>query len=120
MKGTFFDFCSGIGGGCIGLERCGLECIGHSEIDPNPAKTYELFFEDKRNYGDLMKIPPHSLPDFEYLIAGFPCQAFSIVGKREGFCDNRGQVIFGIKNILALKTPSFFYLGKCQRTCQSQ
>lgn len=110
MKNTFFDFCSGIGGGRVGLERCGLECVGHSEIDPNPAKTYELFFGDQRNFGDLMQINPHSFPDFKYLIAGFPCQAFSIVGKREGFCDNRGQIIFGIKNILKVKSPSFFLL----------
>lgn len=110
MKNTFFDFCSGIGGGRLGLERCGLECVGHSEIDPNPAKTYELFFEDRRNFGDLMRINPHSLPDFRYLIAGFPCQAFSIVGKREGFCDDRGQVIFGIQKILEAKKPPFFLL----------
>lgn len=110
MNNTFFDFCSGIGGGRIGLEHCGLECVGHSEIDMDSNKTYEVFFEDKRNFGDLMNIDPHSLPNFQYLIAGFPCQAFSIVGKREGFCDNRGQIIFGIKNILEIKTPPFFLL----------
>ncbi|RDU71503.1 DNA (cytosine-5-)-methyltransferase [Helicobacter brantae] len=110
MKNTFFDFCSGIGGGRLGLEHCGLECVGHSEIDPNPAKTYELFFGNYQNFGDLMKIEPSTLPDFRYLIAGFPCQTFSIVGKREGFSDDRGQIIFGIQNILQAKNPPFFLL----------
>ncbi|PAF47823.1 DNA (cytosine-5-)-methyltransferase [Helicobacter sp. 12S02634-8] len=106
----FFDVCSGIGGGRLGFEMAGLECIGHSEIDPNPALTYRLFFDDDRNFGDLMQIDPNTLPDFRYLIAGFPCQTFSIVGKRAGFADDRGQVIFGIARILKAKNVPFFLL----------
>ena len=52
----FCDFCSGIGGGRIGLERNGFQCVGHSEIDPNTAETYKRFFNDERNFGDLTKI----------------------------------------------------------------
>lgn len=60
MKNTlkFFDFCSGIGGGRIGLEQNGLRCVGHSEIDTHADKTYQLFFNDQNNFGDLTKIIP--------------------------------------------------------------
>ncbi len=107
---TFFDVCSGIGGGRLGLEMAGLKCIGHSEIDPIPDFTYNLFFGKEDNYGDLMEINTSLLPDFDFLIGGFPCQTFSIVGKRAGFLDKRGQVIFGIEKILREKNVSCFIL----------
>ena len=111
MKKKFFDFCSGIGGGRLGLELNGLECVGHSEIDKYANNTYELFFGNNTyNYGDLMKINELHLPDFDYVIAGFPCQTFSIVGNRAGFEDERGQIIYGIIKILKYKRPKFFLL----------
>ncbi|MFU0909438.1 DNA cytosine methyltransferase [Mesomycoplasma ovipneumoniae] len=78
----FFDFCSGIGRGRIGLENNGLECVGHCKIDEKTAETYKLFFDDGRNFGDLTKVDIDKLPNFDFMIAGFPCQSFSIVGKR--------------------------------------
>lgn len=106
----FFDFCSGIGGGRIGLERNGLICVGHCEIDEKTANTYNIFFNDDRNYGDLTKVDINSLPDFEFMIAGFPCQTFSIVGKRAGFADERGQIIYSLIKIMKQKNVKYFIL----------
>lgn len=107
---TFMDFCSGIGGGRLGLELNGMKCVGHSEIDPNPDLTYQLFFNDKSNLGDLTQLNIAQLPDFDVMLAGFPCQTFSIVGKREGFEDDRGQIIYHLVDILTWKNVPFFIL----------
>ncbi|STO99981.1 cytosine DNA methylase [Helicobacter canadensis] len=84
---TFIDFCSGIGGGRLGLELNGFKCLGFSEIDKEAIKTYKTFFDttNELEFGDLTKINSNKLPNFDLLISGFPCQSFSIVGKREGF-----------------------------------
>ena len=59
----FMDFCAGIGGGRVGLEATGMECVGFSEITPSYIRTYRDFFvEDEENYGDLTKIDPKDLP----------------------------------------------------------
>ncbi len=107
----FMDFCAGIGGGRLGLQKNGLHCVGYSEIDATPASTYRLFYNDTEpNYGDLMSINPDSLPEFEVMICGFPCQSFSIVGQRKGMDDFRGQVIYGLINILKNKNVPYFIL----------
>jgi len=107
----FIDFCAGIGGGRLGLEKLGMECIGFSEIDKSAENTYRYFFGNNEiNYGDLMKIKPSDLPNFDLLVAGFPCQAFSIVGKRKGLKDERGQIIFGLIKILKTKKIKYFIL----------
>ncbi|UOR41072.1 DNA cytosine methyltransferase [Helicobacter pylori] len=107
---TFMDFCSGIGGGRLGLEQCRLKCVGHAEINHEALRTYELFFKDTYNFGDLMQINPNDLPDFDTLISGFPCQAFSINGKRKGLEDERGTIIYGLIRILKVKQPKCFLL----------
>ncbi len=107
----FMDFCAGIGGGRLGLEENRFECVAHSEIDDNANQTYRLFFGEKeKNFGDLMNIDTALLPDFDILICGFPCQTFSIVGKREGFKDSRGQIIYGLIKILTEKNIPYFIL----------
>ncbi len=107
----FMDFCAGIGGGRLGLEKNNLECVAHSEIDMIPNYTYRLFFgEEEKNYGDLMCIDTKTLPDFDILIGGFPCQTFSILGKRAGFEDCRGLIIYGLIKILVEKDIPYFIL----------
>jgi len=105
------DFCAGIGGGRLGLENLGLKCLGFSEIDAEAEKTYREFFgKEEKNWGDLMKINPRELPDFDLLIAGFPCQTFSVIGQRKGMEDDRGLIIYGLINIMKVKNVKYFLL----------
>ena len=107
----FIDFCAGIGGGRVGLESLGMQCVGFSEIDKNSEKTYRIFFGEKEiNYGDLMKINSTDLPEFDVMIAGFPCQTFSVIGQRQGMKDNRGQIIYGLIDIMKAKNIKYFIL----------
>lgn len=107
----FMDFCAGIGAGRLGLEKNGLSCVGFSEIDKQAEITYRKFFgEDEINHGDLTKIDPKKLPDFEMMIAGFPCQTFSVIGQRKGMGDERGQIIFSLVKIMLAKNLKYFIL----------
>lgn len=107
---TFFDFCSGIGGGRLGLERCGLTCVGSSDTSRLANRTYDLLFDDKTdvNYGNLKRIDCNAIPDFDVMIAGFPCQTFSVIGRQEGTKDPRGQIIYHLIDILEKKKPKVF------------
>lgn len=95
--------------------RCTLksaypECVGFSEIDKYAIKIYEHHFGGHKNYGDATKIDAGTIPDFDLLVGGFPCQAFSIAGKRLGFEDTRGTLFFDIARILKVKRPRMFLL----------
>ncbi len=109
---TFFDFCSGIGGGRLGLERCGMKCVGYSDTSRLSVATYKLMHDtkDEKNYGNLKRIKVETLPNFDVLIAGFPCQTFSVIGRKEGFCDPRGQIIFHLARIIRETCPKCFIL----------
>lgn len=109
---TFFDVCSGIGGGRLGLEKCGLKSIGYSDTSRLAETTYKLLFntDNEKNYGNIKRIKANDLPDFDVLIAGFPCQSFSVIGRKEGFDDPRGQLIFYIAEIINSKRPKCFLL----------
>lgn len=110
-KFTFIDFCAGIGGGRLGLEKLGMECVGFSEIDNTSEFTYREFFgKEEINYGNLMRINPNDLPNFDMMIAGFPCQSFSVIGQRKGMSDQRGQIIYGLIKILTDKNIKYFIL----------
>lgn len=87
-----------------------LTCIGYSEIDKYATEIYQRHFPDHKNYGDITKIKPNKLPNFDLLVGGFPCQAFSIAGKRKGFKDTRGTLFFDIARILRSKKPRLFLL----------
>ena len=135
MQIKYFSMFSGIGGFELGIQRAfdnrpdlrngskGLsedntdttqpqvraECIGYSEIDKYAIKVYERHFNHD-NYGDATKINPKELPDFDLLVGGFPCQAFSVAGKRAGFNDTRGTLFFDIARILKEKQPRHLVL----------
>lgn len=106
---TFMDFCAGIGGGRLGLEKNKLKCLAYSEIDHAPETTYKTIFGySEKGFGDITKIDTKELPEFDVMIAGFPCQTFSVVGKRQGFEDARGQIIYSLINILKEKNVPYF------------
>lgn len=111
MTYTFMDFCAWIGCWRLWLEKAWFECVWFSEIDPKPSQTYRHFYwEEEKNHWDLMKIDTSELPNFDLLIAWFPCQTFSVIGQRKWLWDPRGQVIFGIDKILREKNVKFFIL----------
>ena len=104
-----FDFCSGIGSAHQAFKMLGCEFSGYSEINEKAEKTYQLFSSNKyKNYGDLTKIDVNNLSSFDIMLAGFPCQTFSIVGQRKGFDDEREQIIYSLAKILKQKQPKAF------------
>lgn len=86
------------------------KCIGFAEIDRFAASIYKYHWPDVRNYGDATGIVCDELPDFDFLVGGFPCQSFSIAGKRQGFNEARGTLFFEIARILSHKRPRHFLL----------
>ncbi len=84
-------------------------CVGYSEIDKYAIQIYQKHFNHK-NYGDITKINEEELPDFDLIVGGFPCQSFSIAGKRGGFADTRGTLFFEIARIIRKKQPRLLLL----------
>lgn len=87
------------------MQEQGWECAGFSEINEYAAKVYSSHFPSHHNYGDITRIAAESLPDFDLLCGGFPCQAFSLAGRRLGFSDTRGTLFFDLARILRAKRP---------------
>ncbi len=87
-----------------------FRCIGMSEFDKYSSQVLKHRFPNITNWGDCTKINPRELPDFDMLCGGFPCQAFSIAGKRRGFEDTRGTMFFEIARILEVKRPKIILL----------
>lgn len=108
-KFKFIDLFSGLGGFRIALESLGGECVFSSDIDKAARETYNMNFEEYP-YGDITKIDEKDIPDHDILCAGFPCQPFSIGGKRLGFEDTRGTLFFDVARILKEKKPKAFFL----------
>ena len=109
----YFDIFAGIGGFRSGLEKAGgFECVGYCEIDRYAKKAYETMYDTEGEvyYDDARKIDPNELPDFDLICGGFPCQSFSIAGKRGGFDDARGTLFFEIARIAAVKKPKYLLL----------
>ena len=106
------DLYAGIGGIRLGFERAGFETIFANDIDPLCKFTYDLNFQTAPLViGDIGDINPSALPDFDFLLAGFPCQPFSIAGYRKGFEDTeRGNQFLNIIRILKQKKPQGFLL----------
>lgn len=110
-KFTFIDLFAGIGGFRIAMQNLGGRCVFTSEWDEQAKLTYETNFGDTP-FGDITKEETKKyIPDnFDMLCAGFPCQAFSIAGKRGGFEDTRGTLFFDVAEIIRRKQPKAFFL----------
>lgn len=114
----FADLFAGIGGFHLAFESIGAECVFAAENDPHARETYERnfghrcpgLFTSGQFTGDIRTVDAETITDFEVLCAGFPCQAFSIAGKRGGFNDPRGTMFFDIARILKAKRPAAFFL----------
>ncbi len=96
---TFIDLFAGIGGIRIPFDEMGYQCMFSSEWDAKACRTYFANFGSVP-FGDITKIPAEKIPKHDVLLAGFPCQAFSIMGKMQGFADTRGTMFFEIERIL--------------------
>ena len=102
---------SGIGGIDLAFQQAGFEIVWANEFDRDAAKTY------RHNFGvahlveaDIRSIDPSTIPDFDVLVAGFPCQPFSIMGRQKGFNDPRGTLFFEIARIAEAKLPKVIFL----------
>ncbi len=104
------DLFAGIGGIRLGFEQTKrVKNIFSAEIDKYACETYECNFGENPMH-DITKIDEKALPDFDILLAGFPCQAFSIAGRRGGFEDTRGTLFFDVARIIKEKQPKAFLL----------
>ena len=101
---------AGIGGFRSGLEAVGgFHCVGYCEIDPYPRRAYEALYDTREEvyYPDARTIDPAALPDLDLICGGFPCQSFSIAGKRGGFADTRGTLFFELARLAEAKRPRY-------------
>ena len=116
MKLRFIDLFAGIGGIRKGFELAcsergiNTECVFTSEIKPYAVEVLKQNHPDEDICGDITQVDEMSIPDFDVLLAGFPCQAFSAAGKRLGFEDTRGSLFFDVARILKEKQPFGFVL----------
>ena len=104
---------AGIGGFRSGLEKVGgFECVGYCECDKFAKQAYEALYDTRKELylDDARKIDPEELPDIDLICGGFPCQSFSIAGKRRGFDDVRGTLFFEIARIAAVKRPRYLLM----------
>ena len=108
----FFDFFAGIGGFRLGMEMAGHECVGHCEIDKYAHMSYVAMHNPKESemyFDDIRTIDPADMPEADVYCFGFPCQSFSISGKRRGFDDIRGTLFFEVMRIAKERKPSILF-----------
>lgn len=112
MKFRTIDLFAGIGGIRLGFEKAGFTTVFSNDFDPYCKLTYDLNFRDtKLTVADISQLNVDSLPDFDFLLGGFPCQAFSIAGYQKGFLDEkRGNLFFEIAKIIKSRQPTGFLL----------
>ena len=112
----FIDLFSGMGGIRIGFEQAfkkagyKTKCVLTSEIKDAAIRAHKINFPGEKIEGDVTKIETSDIEDFDFLLAGFPCQAFSVAGKQRGFADTRGTLFFEVERILREKKPYGFLL----------
>lgn len=113
MKLRTVDLFAGVGGIRLGFEQAGFETVFANDFEPKCAATYDLNFGDGAlTVGDITKIDEKTIPDCDFVIGGFPCQAFSIAGYRKGFDDEkgRGNLFLDVARIIKEKKPVGFML----------
>jgi DNA (cytosine-5)-methyltransferase 1 len=118
MQIRFIDLFAGIGGIRLGFENAAREigiktkCVYTSEIDKYACQTYHKNYskDNHEPLSDITKVNEKEMPDFDLVLAGFPCQAFSIAGKRGGFEDTRGTLFFDVARLIMEKKPKAFLL----------
>jgi DNA (cytosine-5)-methyltransferase 1 len=105
----FIDIFAGIGGFRMGFEAAGHECVGYIEIDKFARRSYEAIFDTTGEWTatDIRAVEPSDLPDADIYTFGFPCQSFSIAGKRGGFEDARGTLIFEVLRLAKIRKPLY-------------
>ncbi|GHT53626.1 cytosine-specific methyltransferase [Bacteroidia bacterium] len=108
------DLFAGVGGIRLGFEAYGCKNVFSSEWDSAAQAMYEANFGEKP-FGDINDIEPKDIPDHDILLAGFPCQPFSIAGKGLGFGDTRGTLFFNVEEIIKVKQPQAFLLENVKR-----
>lgn len=106
---TFIDLFAGLGGFRLALESFGARCVYSNEWDAPVQQVYAQNFGDMPD-GDITQVDENTIPDHDILCAGFPCQAFSISGKRRGFEDSRGTLFFDVARIVKAKKPKVVFL----------
>ena len=106
---TFIDLFAGLGGFRLALESLGAECVYSSEWDEPVRKVYSDNFDEIPD-GDITQVDEKNIPDHDILCAGFPCQAFSISGKQNGFEDSRGTLFFDVARIVKEKQPKVVFM----------
>jgi DNA (cytosine-5)-methyltransferase 1 len=105
---TFFSAFSGAGGFELALRE--HTCVGYSEINRAALAVYRYHFPDHPPYGDIRQLNPRDVAPFDLLVAGFPCQAYSVAGQRRGFADARGALFFDLARFIAAKRPRLLLL----------
>jgi DNA (cytosine-5)-methyltransferase 1 len=113
------DLFAGLGGIRLGFEAQGCESVFGCDWDLDSQKIYQANFGDTL-HGDITKILPTDIPEHDILLAGFPCQPFSIIGKSLGFADTRGTLFFNIEEILRVKKPYAFMLENVKQLLTHQ
>lgn len=109
---TYFSAFSGIGGFELALENSHTQtrCAGYSEVDKHALAVYQQHFPAHTNFGDITAINSADLPGFDLLVAGFPCQPFSMAGRRCGLQDKRGSLVLDLLRIIEQKRPRLLLL----------
>lgn len=114
MSFKYIDLFAGIGGIRIPFDELGGQCVFSSEIDKFARQSYEAnYYEEPQ--GDITEIPPSTIPSFDLLLAGFPCQPFSQAGLQKGFNDTRGTLFFYIAEIIKEHQPKAVFLENVKR-----
>ena len=104
------SFFAGVGGIDFAFRACGFDIVWANELDRDACQTYRLNFDSELVQGDIRKIRLKDIPDFDVMVGGFPCQAFSVAGLRKGFADKRGNLFFELERIFRRKKPKVIFL----------